>query len=103
NQASDTAFNLVPGTYELTVTDDNSCDTTFTVTVGNNPSFTPSITNVVNVTCKDGSDGQATANGSDPSASYSFTWTNTNPVQNNATATGLSANIMYYVTIVDDA
>src|SRR5690606_5046341 len=57
NQASDTAFNLVPGTYELTVTDDNSCDTTFTVTVGNNPSFTPSITNVVNVTCKDGSDG----------------------------------------------
>ncbi len=101
NQITDTAFNLIPGTYDVTVTDENMCDTVISVTVGNNPSFTTSITNIVNVTCYGGNDGEATANGSDPLATYNYTWTNTNPVQNTQTATGLSAGVTYYVTIED--
>lgn len=102
NQVTDTAFNLVPGNYDVTITDGNLCDTTIQITVGNNPSFTTSITNVVNVKCKDGNDGAATANGSDLTATYSYSWSTT-PVQNTQTVTGLSANIMYYVTITDVA
>ncbi|MCB9335301.1 MAG: choice-of-anchor L domain-containing protein [Flavobacteriales bacterium] len=101
NQITDTAFNLTPGTYDVTVTDENMCDTVISVTVGNNPSFTTSITNIVNVTCFGGNDGEATANGSDPLATYNYTWTNTNPVQNTQTVTGLSAGVTYYVTIED--
>lgn len=102
NQNTDTAFNLVPGIYEVTITDENSCDTLISVVVGNNPSFTTSITNVVDVTCFGGNDGEATANGSDPLATYSYAWSTT-PVQTTQTATGLVANTMYYVTITDDA
>jgi gliding motility-associated-like protein len=102
NQTTDTAFNLVPGNYNVTVTDGNSCDTTITITVGNNPLFTTSITDVVNVKCKDGADGSATANGSDPLVNYTYSW-NTVPVQNTQTATGLQAGIWYVVTVTDPA
>jgi gliding motility-associated-like protein len=101
NQTTDTAFNLIPGNYDVTITDGNLCDTTLTVTVGNNPSFTTNITGVVNATCNTYSDGEATANGSDPLATYSYSWS-TVPVQNTQTATGLSAGT-YYVTVTDDA
>ena len=33
NQTTDTAFNLIPGNYDVTITDGNLCDTTLTVTV----------------------------------------------------------------------
>jgi gliding motility-associated-like protein len=100
NQTNDTAFNLVPGTYNVTITDANLCDTTISITVGNNPSFTTSITDVINVKCKDGADGSATANGSDPLVNYTYSWS-TVPVQNTQIATGLQAGVWYYVTVTD--
>jgi hypothetical protein len=41
---NDTLFGLAPGVDTVTVTDINGCDTTFTITVGNTPGFTASIT-----------------------------------------------------------
>jgi len=102
NQVTDTAFNLTPGSYDVTITDGNLCDTILTITVGNNPSFTTSITGVINATCDGGSDGEATANGSDPLATYNYLWDANAGNQATQTATGLDSGI-YYVTITDAA
>ena len=100
NQITDTAFNLIPGNYQVTVSDENLCDTILTITVGNNPSFTTSISGVIDATCNGGSDGEATANGSDPLATYNYAWDAATGNQVTATVTGLGAGT-YYVTVTD--
>ena len=96
---NDTLFNLSPNTYSVTVADINGCDTTFSITVGNTPGFTASITASTNASCNGVADGSATVNGSDPTATYNFSW-NTTPTQNTQTASGLSAG-NYIVTVTD--
>ena len=91
--------NLIPGVYTVTVEDANGCDTTISITVGNNLAFTASIINFNDALCFGDNSGSATANGSDPIATYNFSW-NTSPVQNTQTATGLTAGT-YICTVVD--
>ncbi len=102
---NDTLFNLIPGNYSVTVTDAAvpvGCAITFNITVGNNPSFTASITSSTIPSCNGGANGTATADGSDPTATYLFQWDATASNQTSQTAGGLAANT-YTVTVTDQA
>jgi hypothetical protein len=93
-----TATGLAAGTYTVTIIDDNSCQTTRTVTVGTtvNLVVTPSQTNV---SCNGGSNGTATVSVTGGSTPYTYSWGPSGGT--NATATGLAAGT-YTVTITDN-
>ena len=100
---NDSLLNLIPGVYTVTVTDavlPVGCDTTFSITVGNNPPWSASITNPVNVSCNGFTDGTATANGSDPLVAYTYLWDAAAKNQTTQTATNLGAG-SYLVTVTD--
>ena len=98
--SNDTLFNLTPNTYTVTVADVNGCDTIFDITVGNNSPFTATITTSTNVSCFGANDGQATADGSDPAATYTYLWDAAANNQATQTAINLSAGT-YSVTVTD--
>jgi gliding motility-associated-like protein len=81
--------NLVAGNITVTVTDAAGCtlDSTFTLTEP--AAFNVTIANITQVTCNGGNNGQATANVSDVTTTYAYSW-NTTPIQATATATGLT-------------
>ncbi|NWL03354.1 hypothetical protein DM790_21215 [Flavobacterium collinsii] len=95
-----TITGLIAGTYTVTVTDENSCSNTATVTIGQ-PSSALTLTQgtISNTSCYGGGNGTANvaANGGTPG--YTYSW-NTTPVQTTATATGLKAGT-YTVTVKD--
>jgi PKD repeat protein len=95
---NDTASSLMPGTYTVSVTDNNSCNTTATVVVNNNPGPSVAITDVTNVSCFGGTDGTVTATVTGGAAPFIYSWApagGSGPV-----ATGLSAG-SYTVTVID--
>lgn len=99
-QTTQTISNLAPGSYMVTVTDSVSgCtkDTTFVLTNGS--SLQVAIDSSVNVSCNGGNSGVAYASASGGLGSVTYSW-NTNPIQTNPTATGLSAGT-YNVTVTD--
>ncbi|GAA3739079.1 hypothetical protein GCM10022422_23210 [Flavobacterium ginsengisoli] len=97
-----TATGLAAGTYTVTVTDANDCQTTqeFILTEPA-AALTTAEGTINNTSCYGGGNGTATviASGGTGSGTYSYSW-NTTPVQNTATATGLSAGT-YTVTVTD--
>ena len=99
-QTSSTAINLTAGTYTATVTDNNGCTTNATVVITEPaPALSVSISANSMLSCFGDANGTATANVAGGVAPYTYFW-NTNPVQSNATASGLSAG-MYAVTVTD--
>jgi len=92
-----TATGLAAGTYTVTVTDANSCQTTksFTITQPTALSVTTSQTNVA---CNGASNGSATVNVTGGTPAYTYSWAPSGGTA--ATATGLSAGT-YTVTITD--
>jgi len=86
--------------YTVTVTDNNGCSSTdnVTVTVNNNPLVNHTLTNI---TCNGLNDGTITANPYNGLFPYNFSWS-TFPAQTTQTATGLSPNVNYTVTVTDD-
>jgi len=100
-QPSNTLTNLTPGPYSVTVADANGCDTTFSITVGNNAPFTATITGFTNASCNGVSDGTATADGF-PVAGYTYQWDAAAGNQITQTAVGLGAGT-YTVTVTDPA
>src|SRR5690606_27533180 len=79
----------------------NNCTTTTNVTITEPLVLEASIalTNVVNVSCFDGNDGEATVTVTGGTAPYTYLWNDTN-AQTTATATGLAAGT-YTVTVSD--
>lgn len=92
-QIGSTANALTAGTYTVSVTDANACNTTTSVTI------TEPI--ALSGTVVDNGDGTATANGLGGTAGYSYQWDATAGNQTTATATGLVNNGTYSVTITD--
>ena len=100
SQTTQTANNLAPGTYSVTVTDANGCYQNATVVVGNNPGVTASISSQTNVSCFGGNNGSATATGTGGNLPYTYQWPASAGNQTTATATNLSAGT-YTVTVRD--
>jgi gliding motility-associated-like protein len=98
-QNSANATNLPANTYTVTVSDDNNCTATTSVTLTQ-----PALLNVniipQNPSCFGNTNGAATANLVGGTAPYAFVW-DTNPAQNTATATDLAAGFPYTVTVTD--
>ncbi len=92
-----TATELSAGTYIVTVSDQNGCSTTQSVTISENPPISTGFLNFANVSCFGGNDGMATASAAAGSGSYNYAWSNG---QFGLTATGLPAGT-HYVTITD--
>lgn len=97
-QTTATATGLKAGTYQVIVTDTNGCTATASVSIGEPPLLTASITST-NVNCNGGSDGTATVSVSGGTVSYTYLW-NDPAAQTTATATGLKAGV-YQVTVTD--
>ena len=94
------ATGLSAGTYVVTITDGNNCITSETVTITQPAAaLSATATQTSPVSCFGGNNGSATASATGGTGSYSYSW-NTNPMQNSATAIGLSAGT-YLVTITD--
>ncbi|MGQ0827457.1 MAG: gliding motility-associated C-terminal domain-containing protein [Bacteroidota bacterium] len=99
-QTTQTAMGLSAGTYTITVTDSKGCTASLT-----NINITQA--NAINIakdstgsTCTGGGgNGTATVTASGGTSGYTYLW-NTNPVQTNSLATGLSIG-SYIVTVSD--
>ena len=85
------------GTYEVTITDANSCSLTYPFTV-TEPNPIVVIPNQTNLTCYQNNSGMITVNVSGGTGSYTYTWTNN--VSNSDTASNLAAG-QYTVSIED--
>jgi gliding motility-associated-like protein len=73
-QNTATAVNLPAGSYTVTVTDDNGCISTATVTLTQNPAITATQSQV-NVLCNGSCTGVATVVASGGTGTYTYTWT----------------------------
>ncbi|MCH8908570.1 MAG: SprB repeat-containing protein, partial [Candidatus Heimdallarchaeota archaeon] len=75
-QTDSTASSLDTGIYTVVVTDFNGCTQPLSVTVNEPALLVSTITASTNVSCKSGSDGQATVNVSGGAAPYNIMWSN---------------------------
>ncbi len=86
---TDNGQNIPLGTFNVTISDFNGCDSTFSYTILPNP-FVASISNSTNVTCFGINDGTATASGPSAMGVYTYQWGVSSGSQTTATATNLS-------------
>jgi gliding motility-associated-like protein len=95
---NDTAASLLPGTYSVSVTDNNGCTISATVLVNNNPGPVATISSITNVSCNGGSNGSATVGTTGGAPPFIYAWS---PAGGSGTiASGLSAG-SYTVTVTD--
>jgi hypothetical protein len=99
NQTTDTAFNLVPGTYTVTVADAGSCTAVETVTIGTSPALTCSVELIKPIETFNGIEGELGVIVTGGSGSYTYNWNNGGK---DANITSLSTN-NYIVTVTDEA
>ncbi|MFT3674722.1 MAG: T9SS type A sorting domain-containing protein [Chitinophagaceae bacterium] len=93
-----TATGLAAGTYTVTITDNNNCQITRSVTV-NQPTALSATTSKTDVSCNGGANGTASVSVSGGTAPYTYSWSPSGGTA--ATATGLAAGA-YTVTITDN-
>ena len=98
-QSTDMIFNLVPGTYTVTVTDDSMCQAIDSITVISPNALTILSIDQDSVTCFGTNDGSAEVMLTGGTAPYSFLWSDplmqfANPANNLFAGT-------YYVTVMD--
>lgn len=101
-QAGSTANDLPTGTYMVSVTDSNLCQTSMSVSV--NQPVSPvagSVASVDSVTCFGGSDGSANVSVTGGHSPYSYLW-NSVPPQTSSSASNLSSGV-YQVLITDSS
>ena len=92
-----TATGLAAGTYTVTVTDNNGCQTTRSFTI-NQPTALTATTSKTDVSCNGGANGTATVSVTGGTSSYTYSWAPSGGTA--ATATGLAAGT-YTCTITD--
>jgi len=90
---------LSAGTYILTMTDNAGCIVRDTSVITQPALLDAAINIKTNVSCYNGSNGNATVSVSGGTAPYTYSW-NTTPVQTSAIATGIKAG-SYIVTVTD--
>jgi gliding motility-associated-like protein len=97
-QTNQTAINLAPGNYTVTVSDANTCSgsASATITQPNPLAFTAA--SIQNTKCNGSSDGQIAVGATGGTQPYTFTWSNSIP--SNDTAFNVSAGT-YSVTVRD--
>ncbi|PBI86824.1 hypothetical protein BSF41_32810 [Flavobacterium sp. ACN2] len=93
------AVALTAGLHSVKVTDKLGYTTTCEITIGQPQAALSATTTQVNVACGGGTTGSATVIPSGGTSPYTYSW-DTNPVQTDATATGLKAGT-YNVTVKD--
>ena len=93
------ATGLLPGKYTVTVTDNNSCETTANVTLVQPTALSASITSKTDVSCNGGANGSATVSATGGTAPYFYSWSPTGGTA--VKATGLSPG-KYTVTVTDN-
>ena len=100
-QNSADAIGLLPGNYDVTVTDDDGCSVVASVVITSTPSFTAGINAFSDALCFNACDGTASVNVDNIAvAPLAYSW-NTVPPQNTAIASALCAGD-YDVTVTDD-
>jgi hypothetical protein len=93
-----TATGIQAGTYTVTLTDNNSCQSTGTITITQPTAALAVNANVTNASCAGGSNGSVASTVSGGTAPYTYLW---NPgAQTGATATNLSSGA-YSLTVTD--
>ncbi|MCB0379780.1 MAG: PKD domain-containing protein [Flavobacteriales bacterium] len=97
-QQTDTAFNLVAGTYNMVVTDSNGCTFPINGIVITEPLPLNLVTSSVSSTCG-ASNGSASVSVGGGAGGYNYAW-NTNPVQYTALASNIVAG--NYTIVVTD-
>jgi gliding motility-associated-like protein len=98
-QTTDTATGLAIGSYTLSITDVNGCNTSAIVHITQPSQLRDSITVIVNPLCSAGATGSATVGVTGGTGKYTYSW-NSFPIQTNAKASNLSAGT-YTVTVTD--
>lgn len=99
-QTTATANNLGAGSYEVVVTDDNGCQSTANVSVGNVNGPVITVDAVNDVSCAGEADGSATVSVSGGTPVYTYDWSPSGGV--NPSATGLTPG-NYTITVTDAA
>ena len=97
SQGTETANNLCPGTYNVTITDANGCSSTSSATIGSPTVLIAGISADGSVSCNGYCDGFAQSFVAGGSAPYTYLWNN---MQSTDQAIGLCAGI-YTLTITD--
>lgn len=97
-QTNSLATGLCAGSYIVTVTDNNSCSDTASVTIFN-PLILSTSSAVTDASCNGVCDGEITTTPAGGVTPYSYIWS-TSPIQTTQTATNLCAGT-YYVTVID--
>jgi len=97
NQTSQTATNLAPGDYQVTVTDFGGCTVSSSTTISANLGLMVTIS-TTNLLCDGGNTGSVTANVANGTPPFNYSWNNSLP--NSPMLTGLIEGI-YSVTVTD--
>ena len=93
-----TATGLLPGSYTVTITDQNACTATNTVIITNQAGPTASISSVTSVSCNSMCDGSATASVSGGTAPYTYAWS---PAGGNTPTISNACAGNYSMTVTD--
>ena len=102
--SSEDIYNLISGTYDITVVDAVGCSIIQSISLTQQSLMLLNVS-TVDVTCFGGNDGQASASTSGGAGGYSYSWYDnialTSNIGNGPNVTGLSA-ITYYVQVTDN-
>ncbi len=101
-QSSQLVENLSAGTYTLTVTDANGCETIETTQIQEPTTAVVAMVSQTKEGCFDANDSEAAVVASGGTGTnYSYLWSNS-PASNSTTATNLSGGTTYFVTVTDE-